>query len=345
MGKNKYIDIKDYVDPSFPFTLFLGGRGIGKSYSGLSLIEEDKILWMRRTDGELEALNDNPKSGEGLNPYKAYNRNNKTNYGFKEIKKHISGIYERYYDEDDKLQYGKLRGYGAALTTLASVRGIDLSDVKYMEYDEYIPEKHVRKINGEGAALFNCYETVNRNRELEGEPPVIFFGFANAFDISCPLFQELGVVAELEKCLRKGKKIYEDRERGLRIIMLEATEQFKQEKKETALYRLTKGTAYYDMALSNDFAYNDFSLIQYRNLKGWKPVFSVDEKAYVYRQGGRIHVSYMSSKCPDYGTDTRQGKEKLQRDFSSIFRDLFVEGLITYESYELKIKVNSILLS
>ena len=35
-------------------------------------------------------------------------------------------------------------------------------------FAEFIPEAHERLIKNEAAALFNFYETINRNRELDG---------------------------------------------------------------------------------------------------------------------------------------------------------------------------------
>lgn len=333
----KYINLRDYLDPRFPFQFFVGGRGVGKSYSALGLIEDHCILWMRRTDDELNLLN-NTKQGEGVNPYKKYNKNNGTNYCFSQIKDHISGIYtQTYNDDNEKMELDTLRGYGGALSTLSKVRGIDLSDVTIMAYDEFIPETHVRKMAGEATALFNCYETVNRNREMEGEPPVYFIGMANAFDIACPIFMELGIVSELEKCIAKGKSTYEDVERGLRVVLLETPEEFEEEKKQTALYKLTAGTTYYNMALSNDFSYNDFSLIKHVNLKGWRPVCSINKRYYIYRsKDGRLHVSYMTAQCTDYNIEHRQELTKLKRNLASIVQELFMRGKITFESYEVK---------
>ena len=59
-----------------------------------------------------------------------------------------------------------------ALSTFGNLRGVDFSDVDMIFFDEFVPQKNARPIKAEAEAFFNLYETVNRNRELDGRPPV-----------------------------------------------------------------------------------------------------------------------------------------------------------------------------
>ena len=70
---------------------------------------------------------------------------------------------------------GDVVAVGIALSVVANIRGIDFSDYDYILFDEFIPSDGERPIKREFEAFLNFYETVNRNRELEGKPAVKCF--------------------------------------------------------------------------------------------------------------------------------------------------------------------------
>lgn len=341
-----FINIFDYKDGAYPFQIFIGGRGTGKTYSALNGaldkdVVKDNFIYMRRTGAELELLLDDEKKGEGANPFKPINKDRKTNIGFRAINKNIAGIYQRSEDENGKLIHsGSPIGYGLALSTIASIRGLDFSDCSDWFYDEFIPERHVRKLREECEALLNAYETINRNREFFNAPPINLWLLANSNDIYNPIFVGLGIVADVERMLRKGKAHLYIKDRGLAIHILPPAKSFVDKKKQTALYKLTKGTRFYDMALENKFAYNDFSLIGYQNLKGYTPVCQVND-AFIYKKKGEpfIYVSYAPSKCPKYRTAERQDEIRFRQEQGVLIYPYFVSGRIMFESYALKEEV------
>lgn len=59
------------------------------------------------------------------------------------------------------------------------------------------------------------YETVNRNRELQGEKPVQVFLLGNTNNISIPILETLGLVEVIENMQRKNKKMYSNKSRAL----------------------------------------------------------------------------------------------------------------------------------
>ena len=72
MSENFYFDIKDRS--AMPFQVYIGGRGIGKSYSALRQLaldipSDEKWIYMRRTGKEIEAC-----STEFGNPFKTINK-------------------------------------------------------------------------------------------------------------------------------------------------------------------------------------------------------------------------------------------------------------------------------
>lgn len=340
-----YINIYDYANPDYPFQIFIGGRGTGKTYSALSgtldkNVVPDKYIYMRRTKEELLTILDDEKKGEGANPFKPVNRNESVNLGFRKMGNNIAGVYERQTDErtGKLIHTGMPIGYGLALSTIAAIRGVDFSDCSDWIYDEFIKERHVRAIKDECGALLNAYETINRNREFDSKPPIRLWLLANSNDIYNPIFTGLGIVSEVEKMLRAGKEHRYFKDRGLAVHLLKASEGFVTKKKETALYKLTKGTRFYEMALENKFAYNDFSGIGYRKLTGYRPLCSISGKAFLYMKkgDGEIYASYAPARTVNYSIDETQDLLRFKREQGVWLEQYFVQNKMVFESYELK---------
>lgn len=341
-----YCYIYDYKDPAYPFQFFIGSRGDGKTYGGIGgAVEEedvDAFMYSRVTDKEWKILLDR-KGVEGANPFKKYNKNNGTNYGLQKINEGLAGIYERETGDDGRLRcVGAPIGYSAALYNIADIRGQDFDDVSDWILDEFIPEKHKHGLSDMAAAMFNGYETINRNRELEGRPPLRFWGLANSNNIYNDMFKGLGIVADVEKMQRRGQTDKYYKKRGLAVHLLKNSPIFEEQKAKTALYKLTAGTTYADMALSNKFAYDDFSLVEYRKLKDYRPVVSIvcrDTSATVYsRKGGsELYVSYADAKYTDtYNVDKDHERQALKKAYGSRLFNKYIDGSLIFESYELK---------
>lgn len=334
-----YINIWDYKDNDFPFQIFTGGRGTGKTYSGLSgaLQLPDKFIYMRRTAQELDLMMDSEKYGEGANPFKPINEDFGRNVGLAKIVKNLAGIYNREMIDGILKPVGAPIGYGVALSTISSIRGISFSDCSDCIYDEFIPERHVKRIKKEGEALLNAYETICRNRELNGMPPLRLWLLANANNIYNDIFVELGIVSRIERMIRKNQTDFYDKSRGLAVHLINNNREFVEKKKKTALYKLTAGTDYYNMAICNKFAYNDFSLIHHENLTGYRPICSIGKGTIYGKKGDTyLYVSYAPAKCPSYDIDTEQGRRSFFNIIGRRISKYFVSSRITFESYELK---------
>ena len=264
--KDLYVNLWDYKSDEYPFQIFIGGRGIGKTFSILRECckhadYNHKFIYMRRTDKELNFLMDT-KKGEGVgNPFKALNNKFKWNYGILKIYDSVGGIFMREFDDENKFVYVKQVGYAVALSTIASIRGLDFSDCTDLIFDEFIPEKHIMKITNEGFATLNAIETINRNRELEGIPPIRVWFISNATNIEHDTLRTLGLVNVIEKMKNKGIEHQYFKERKLGVHIFDDSGDFIDKKEQTALYKLTKGTDFYDFSLSNDFIFNDSSLV------------------------------------------------------------------------------------
>lgn len=291
---NGYLNIEQILSYGVPFNFIVGGRGTGKTYGTLktAYIENKRFILMRRTQAQCDLIN-KPE----FNPFKALNDDTGSNAVVKSISKYNAKIVEE--TEEDE----RILGYTCALSTIANMRGFDASDVELLIYDEFIPEKHERSIKNEGSAFLNAYETINRNREIKGEKPLQVLCLANAFNIANPIFLELGLVGRCEKMKNAGQEIFIDKERGVCVVLLQKSK-ISKAKADTALYRLSSGS-YADMALSNDFVYNNADNIKSMALKEFKLLCTVGEiSIYKHKSKRLFYISeHRTGTAPVYKSD------------------------------------------
>ena len=320
--QNGYLDIEKILSYNMPFTWIVGGRATGKTYGALKYAYEShtRFILMRRTQAQTDLIN-KPE----FNPYKAINQDLGTDIQVKSISKYNSKIYEPAEDGE------QLLGYTCALSTISNLRGFDASDCKLLIWDEFIPEKHERPIKGEGAAFLNAYETINRNRELKGEPPLQVLGLANAFNIANPVFLELGLVGRCEKMKNNDQEFFMDPERGILLVLLQHS-RISKAKADTALYRLSSGS-YKDMALSNDFIYNNSDSIKAQGLKEYKLLCTVGEiSIYRHKSKREYYVSeHRTGTAPVYKSD-EVGIMRYRRKYGLILAPAYVNNRVIFEN-------------
>lgn len=319
--KAKFTNIFDYINKSkYIFNFFIGGRGIGKTYSVLKEIYDKEIpfIYLRYTNTELDiAVN-----SDIFHPY-----GDKITY-----KKIEEGFYSFNIE-------GNVIGYGLSLTTFKSKRGIDFSWIKLIFFDEFIPEIGARKVISYAGDVFqNMYETVNRNREFNNEDPVLFIGCANSNDINNPLMKDLKLIQPAEELLRSGKEFYFDEKRRYQLAILKASPTFLQMKSKTALYSFATDE-FKDMSLNNIFSYNDFNNVKQKNLKGYKPIVAIANRFTIYKQKGDeqylCHPS-IASGVDIYDINNVVDKHKLINKYLIFFEAKFYKNKITFSTYEIK---------
>lgn len=349
---SKYIWVWDYKDPRYPLQFFVGGRGDGKTYGALDgarlnfLETGSRFMFSRLTIKEQKQITSRSGNSKG-NPFKKINKKEGCNIVIlgsgDEL---VSTITDFETDEKGKIiPTGKVYGYSCSLVDLCDVRGQDFDDVDDWLIDEFIPEKHKRLPKGLGDALLNGIETINRDREDEGRPPLNVFCMANANDIYNPIFKDLGLVSICEKMKRAAQKDKYLPDRGIAIHLLEDSEELQEARSKRMITRIAKGTSWEEMAYNNDFAYNDFSCVAYRNIKGYVPIVTLNDMTIYSKKGSReIYISYTPAKCPRL--DGTKDNELLlfKRKYSQRIYNSFVNGNITFESYEIKARILEIIL-
>lgn len=304
------------------------------------------MFFLRRRDVELESSFEGEDS-----PFKALEKD----YGIKFVIEKQKKYCKIYLGEDIEVEdkegnveiqtvanHDLFIGYAGALSTFATIRGLGFDDVETIIFDEFIKEPHVHKIKREAQALWNLYESINRNRELVGRPAAKLICLANANDIANDYYLDLGVVNEVEKMEKSEMPFKQWIDRGLTILNIGKDSPISQKKKHTALYKLTEGTDFYKMAVENKFNEDDSEVIKPQDLRNYNPVCASTYGFVVYkRKGLEIHDGsnkqmyyispHMMKGIPKYGR-TQIEKHRFIRKYAYLWY-AFIESRVIFEDY------------
>ena len=317
-----YVNIEGILREGYPFNFLIGGRGTGKTYSALKVAKEEEKLFMlmRRTQSQADLI-----SKPEFSVFKPINRDLGWNVQVKSISKYNS----MFYTEDDEGNQHPI-GYTCALSTLSNMRGFDASDIRLLIYDEFIPEKHERLLKNEADAIFNAYETMNRNRELTGDEPIQMLCLANANDITNPVFESLHLIRIADKMQKGNADRWTDDRRGIQLIMLHRSP-ISRKKSKTALYNLTEGSEFSNMAIENDFNL-DRQHIKPRPLSEYRPVCVIGELCiYKHKSDNELYIStHRAGVFNKIFTLSESDRILYQRLFSSHW-DLYIRKKVDFE--------------
>lgn len=267
-------------EPKFrPSTFFIGGRGIGKTFSTLSyLYDKQPFIYARNTAVQLDEC-----CGEFGNPFKKWNKITGHCLHMKKEKNHAL-ILEGYKEDEHMV------GYGAALSSAGALRGVDFSDVRYGMLDEFI-EKRTLNYN-QGKYYDDLYETINHSRDIEGEQPFIFILLSNAQALNNSILGRKDLITPIEQMIKQDQKTWS---RGDCFVCLPESE-VSQLKAETAFYKSIKGSKTYEEAINNKFANDSFYAIAKRPLREYVGVCKIDD-IYIYRHKSNGKFYACSSQC------------------------------------------------
>lgn len=257
-----YVDIEN--SDLTNLNVIIGARGPGKTFSVLKHriedsaadeTEQSKFIWLRDTEAVIKKI----AAGNSLT---APIEQKTPGFPHVELIKR-EGDYQ--FIMNPKSDNWRNLGHLRALSTFHNARGVSYEDVIDITWDEFIPEEGTIIKKNQGAIFLNMYESVNRNRELEGKPPVRITFLSNAEDIYSDVLEDLGVSYILEEMNLNGTKSYRDDD--IWIELLDAAE-FREKKKDTFIYRINKNQKFKDKALDNKFVYNKALIKRNVNLKG-----------------------------------------------------------------------------
>lgn len=331
---NGYANIPEILRQGVPFSFVIGGRGTGKTYGALKYVLENNVKFclMRRTQSQLETI-----AKVETNPFKSVVRDLGYDWNCDPYPagKSIFAYRETYTGEDGKTEQGETLGYAVALSTISNLRGFDMTDVDILIYDEFIPERHERALKNESDAFLNAYETINRNRELQGKKALKVLALANANDFASPLMIGLGLVSTIERMISKGKEFYINPQKGIGVYLLNDSP-ISKEKALTSLYKLTIGTAYNDMAINNAFDGSRDDDIKSVNLAEYVPQVGIGEVCvYKHKSESSYYISaHFSGSVRQYSGDGVDMKRFL--DTHRYLLIAIINGDVLYESHFIK---------
>ena len=325
---NGYLDFGAILDDDYPFSFVIGGRATGKTYGSLKKAKERfeelgrTFIYMRRMKSQADLL-----STDFFNPYKKLNSDLGWNVIPAPVAKGISGFYN-----DGS---GACMGVIAAFSTFGSFRGFDASTTDLIIYDEFIRNAGERSIRDEGFQLMNVYETVNRNRELEGLPPVKMVCLSNSNSISNDIYVDLELVgiAEQQRKLRKNQFYLP--ERGIALYDLTDSEISKQ-KADTALYKMDTGGLYTAMSLNNEYEDYDTSLVKSEPLREFRPLVKIGAVCvYEHKSERRFYVTFHEAGTFPHFSMTSVEKERFVRKYIYLWEN-YLNERISFESFLIK---------
>lgn len=317
----KWYDIRDKVGKLKPLNIVIGGRGIGKTYSTLLFLLEsgEKFIYMRNTDVQMDEC-----ASIFGNPFKRINIDKNLDIRIEKEKKHY--LIKKYEDEETS----NIIGYACALSTFENLRGVDLSDVKYVIFDEFIER---RKLSFDQFASYaSFYETVNRNREILGDEPLKCILLSNAQKLGNPLLAGYNIIPIIERMIKDQQRTYSSKNLFIDLPESEVSEH----KRQTAQYELIKDTQYAAEVLDNEFAYDSFHGIKKQKITEFKAICIIDGMT-VYKHKSKllyyvcnIHADVLEFSSKDQGM-------LWMRNYGQYFREAYAQDKFTFSDFTTKI--------
>ena len=334
---NGYANMPAIIESETPFVLCIGGRGTGKTYGALKhlLGKGEQFVYLRRTSAQMELV-----SKTDFSPIVKVGRDMGMDLVCDSLGKYASAVYR---SEDGK-PTGQALAYNMALTTISSCRSFDASACTCICYDEAIPETHERAIRNENLSILNMYESIDRNRQLYGKPPVKLVCLCNANNMEAPILDALGCIRILDDMRKKKQNQRVIKDKGLSIYLLNDSP-ISAEKRQTALYRLSQGQAdFNDMALDNAFSSDNYIDVVNKPLGEYLPVAAIGEIClYQHKHDYTWYVSNTRSGHPKEFQNTMTERQRFKLYCIKSWQDYF-ERRVLFENVAAKVFYKAIMM-
>lgn len=310
---------------SFFLYMIIGGRGIGKTYSILKgLLENDcHFMYVRRTETEIKNC-----CKEVNNPF--ITLNNDLDRNVKIMKNEDSYVI---------MEEENFIGLAGSLSTFGKFRGSDFSKINYIVFDEFISTQPRNTIKDEDELFYNMIETVMRNREFIGGKPIKVIMMSNSNRIDNDIINNLKLGEVIHQLKKNNETIYTDTERSI-YLELPKDIPISKKKKEGSLYKLTKGTKFYDMSINNEFVNDSFDDVKKIKANDLIPYLSFEDiYFYQLKSSDKLYATYRKCECPHFSQETI---EILKREYGYVFFYYIENKEMVYYNYDVKIAVKRI---
>lgn len=339
---NCFDDITKYPD-AWAY-IIVGGRHTGKTYGALLGMyqQKKKFIFIKRTNDDVKMIcSKGQKAGMNVDiaPFKSINRDIGSNIEAFPIDKGLGGFYPC---EDGEIA-GEIVGYIMSLNAAGKYKGSDFSECDYLIFDEFIPQPWERVGRKEGEQLLDLYGTVSRDRIMRGREELKLVCLANATNVYNPTCAALSIVDDISQMSAMQKQsvsvsMYDD-ERNIFARMLPTPEQMLEHERKTGFYKAMHNTQWGAMAWDNDFAFNDFSCIGKRALKGYRPQYSVRWKKttyFIYNNDEGLYymtTSKSNAKIPEYNVNLEKDIRRFYYEHVMDLVDATTEGRMFFQNY------------
>ena len=336
--KNGYANMPAIIESETPFVLCIGGRGTGKTYGSIKYLLENRIpfVYLRRTSAQMELV-----SKAEFSPIVKIGADIGMALVCAALSKYASGVYTL----DDDGKPAEAVAYNMALSTIASCRSFDASNIRCILFDECVCELHEKKFRAEDTAFLNMYESLNRNREVYGAEPIKCVCLANANNLEAPILSALNCIRTLDNMRRKKQTQRVDKTLGLSIYLLNDSP-ISAEKRTTALYRLTSygQNDFNDMALENAFSKDNYTDIQVKPLNEFLPVASIGSIClYRHKTNYDWYVSETIAGKPKQFENTVTDRQRFRLFCIKSWQDYF-ERRLTFENVNAKVFYKAVMM-
>ena len=168
----------------------------------------------------------------------------------------------------------------------------------------------------EFSAFVNAYETINRNRELTGAPPLKAVLMSNSDLLYSSIVTGMGIADHLVEMQEDGIEVLEHSPDVL--LIRPDNPVFHAEKAKTALYRVTAGSEFSEMALNNRFTVEDRSRIREMPIREYNIVcIYKDICIYKHKSNGTWYVTREKSGSPkEYGSTDADRRRYLREQMA-----------------------------
>lgn len=339
--------------------IFIGGRGVGKTYSTLRnyvydqnkkeiIVPADefsgKFLYIRNTAKQIKLC-----ASPAGNPFKKINAKIGLHITPRSIGEDVYGFYP-----EDTSAIRKIvnvtcpvLGYGIAMNTSGNMRSVDFSDVDYMLYEEFIDQSpRIRKLmENAGNDFAHLRETVGRNREMEGQKPLQIKLLSNSITLDSPILLELGVANTIAHMIMKGQEKCTIPEKSI-YIQLVRNREFEEAKQQTSLYQASKeDSLFLKEALRNEFCQDNFDLIRKKApINEYVPRFTVGKSFTVYRHKSR-NEWFISARSIQNRVEIYQSQDidRLQDEWGFLYKRWILSRTVFFDNYATKLLADSVM--
>lgn len=320
----KFFDIADYDNDLKAVSIIIGGRGIGKTYGALDYLIRGKkrFLYMRNTRQQIAEC-----CSDFGNPFKRLNRDKGYDIRLSTEKDHVNII-----NEDQEII-----GYASPLSVFENLRGADLSDVDYVIFDEFIENRKL--LFDQFKAFVNMRETVGRNRELFGEPPLYCFLLSNSQSLNNPILTGYDLVPDIEGMLRSDQQKMKKDD----ILVMLPKSEISELKKNTSTYRGLEKSRIYKENIENRFANDSFYGIKKRPIREYNPLCKIDD-IYVYQHKSKCKFyvcSINAINIPEY--NSKDNALAFYQGFGKWFPSEYARGNLEFSDFTIKSKFMKII--